>query len=327
MGFTIKQYTDEDKEEWDAFIYRSMNGTFLQTREFINYHPQGRFSDCSLLIYKGKTIVACILACEIMENNEKVFFSHKGTSYGGIIISKSIYNTSNVMSIMEMLESYLKNEKYNKVYFKMVPAVFSRENTDLLDYFLYQRGYAQYDELNFYMHLENYKDDILQSFSTGKRRDYRYSLRNNLLFKQLAGEEEIKEFYDVLQLNLKKLGLKSVHTYEELVDLKRNRFDDNIEFYGVYYGAKMIAGSMVFLFDNQVLHTQYLSSDEKYLEFYPMDFLIYHLIEIALEKKMRLFTFGICTENQGKYLNLGLARFKEGFGAKYCINRSYEKKL
>lgn len=40
---------------------------------------------------------------------------------------------------------------------------------------------------------------------------------------------------------------------------------------------------------------------------------------------MKKFTLGICTENQGRKLNMGLARFKEGFGATYALNKSFEK--
>lgn len=135
------------------------------------------------------------------------------------------------------------------------------------------------------------------------------------------------QFYDVLQINLNKLGLKSVHSYEDLIDLKYNRFVQEIEFYGVFLEKKMIAGSMVFLFDGRIMHTQYLSSDEQYQKLFPMDFLIYHLIECAVEKQLELFTFGICTENQGRYLNFGLSRFKEGFGTEFCLNKSFEKRL
>ena len=49
------------------------------------------------------------------------------------------------------------------------------------------------------------------------------------------------------------------------------------------------------------------------------------MIKRAVEKKMNKFTLGICTENQGKKLNMGLARFKEGFGATYALNKSFEK--
>lgn len=328
MSFLVKRYTEQLQENWDSFMLKgSMNGTFLQTRKFINYHPANKFVDCSFMIYKGNALVACILGCECVENGEKIFFSHKGTTFGGIVIAKQIYSATSIDALMDCLENYVRNQQFDKIYLKMTPAVFERVNTDLLDYFLYQKGYYQYTELNYYMHLERYQMDILSQFTAGKRRDYRYALKNNLIFKKLEDREQVRQFYDVLQLNLRKLGVKSVHSYEDLVDLKYNRFPDKIEFYGVFLEHKMIAGSMVFLFDNRIMHTQYLSSDEQYLKMYPMDFLIYHLIESAIEKGLELFTFGVCTENEGKYLNFGLSRFKEGFGTEFCLNKIFEKDL
>lgn len=327
MDFSVMRYTEEQENKWDSFVLQdSMNGTFLQTRKFINYHPKDRFTDFSLIIFKGNTLVACVLGCEYIEENQKIFFSHKGTTFGGIIIGKQIYNATSVNKLIDSIEIFLQKNSFDKIYLKMTPSVFQRKNTDLVDYFLYQKGYFQYTELNYYMHLERYRSDILSQFSSGKRRDYRYALRNKLEFKKLK-KEQIIDFYNVLQLNLKKLNLKSVHSYDDLIDLKCNRFSDEIEFYGVFYESKMIAGSMVFLFDNKIMHTQYLASDENYLKMYPMDFLIYNLIKCAIEKNMHIFTFGICTENQGKYLNFGLSRFKEGFGTEYCLNKSFEKLL
>lgn len=328
MSYRIEPYSPNMREKWDEFVLKeSINGTFLQTRCFIEYHPSDRFTDRSLLVYKGDTIVACILACELSVAEEKVFFSHKGTSYGGFVVSPSIYNATTISALIDIFEEYLKMEDFNKVYLKMTPSIFSRENTDLLDYFLYQKGYIQYNELNYYLRLEKYQEDILSQFSSSKRRDYRYSLKNNLVFKELNTLRAIKDFYEVLQLNLKKLGLKSVHTYEDLINLKFERFNENIEFYGVYMEEQIIAGSMIFLFDNKIMHTQYLSSDEKYKKYFPMDFLIYNLISLAVNKKCDIFTFGISTEDQGRYINLGLSRFKEGFGTEYCLNKSFEKKL
>ena len=145
MEFSIKCYTEEQEENWDSFVKKkSMNGTFLQTRKFINYHPKDRFKDCSLMIYKGNTLTACVLGCEWIEEGEKVFFSHKGTTFGGIVIGKQIYNATSINELMDCIEDYLREQQFDKIYLKMTPAVFERENTDLLDYFLYQKGYEQY---------------------------------------------------------------------------------------------------------------------------------------------------------------------------------------
>ena len=328
MAFSIVEYRSEKENEWDAFVLnKSMNGTFLQTRRFINYHEEGKFQDSSLMIYKGNDLVAVVLACICTLEGETYFFSHRGTTFGGLVVSRSVYHATSMSEILDLLEEKIKDMGCTRCYFKQTASIFQTANTDLIDYFFYQKGYKEFTELNFYMHLDRYKEDVVSQFSSGKRRDYRYSLKHNLEFKKLETKEEIKQFYDVLQLNLKKLNLNCVHSYEDLLDLKYNRFPDNIEFYGVYYGDIMIAGSMIFLFHGHILHTQYLASDQEYLKLYPMDFLIYHLIRTALDKNMDIFTFGICTEEQGKVINLGLSRFKEGFGTEYCLNRSYEKIL
>lgn len=326
MALVVEYYNGNEKE-WDDFVLqKSMNGTFLQTRKFINYHAEKKFQDCSLCIRKGQVLVAVLLGC-VIDDGVKTFFAHKGSTFGGITVSSSIYSATMVSELMEQLELFLKEEGFEKIYLKMVPSVYHKKNADLLDYFLYKNGYYCYNELNYFMTLERYKEDVTAQFSAGKRRDYRYSLKNNLEFRKLESREEIAAYYEVLQKNLHKLNLPSVHTLDDLYDLKFNRFEEEIEFYGVYLGDQIIAGSMIFIFNHEIYHTQYLSSDEDYLKLYPMDFLITNLIRVAVESDMRIFTFGICTEDQGRYLNLGLSRFKEGFGTEFCINRSYEKSL
>lgn len=326
MALDVRKYTDDKAPLWDKFVLEeSMNGTFLQTRKFIEYHAPGKFKDCSLMFYKGESLVAVILSCEIQTERGKVFYSHKGTTFGGIIVSKQIYFSAAIMELMDAFEEELLREEYAGCYIKITPGIFQKENTDLLDYFFFQRGFFQYSELNFYMWLDPYKQDITSQFNSAKRRAHRYSLRNNLEFRELKSKEEILQFHRVLQLNLKKFGVQSVHTYEELLQLKFERFPEEIFFYGVYLENKLIAGSMVFIFYDEIFHTQYLASDQEYLKYYPMDFLIYNLIEQAIKKEMKKLTLGICTENQGRELNMGLARFKEGFGTRYALNKSYEK--
>lgn len=328
MALSFSFFKQEDENEWDNFIEnRSMNGTFLQIRKFINYHPENRFKDCSICVRKGNELVAVILACEIEDEGKKTFFAHKGSTFGGITISSNIYTASMTDELMEGLQSFWAENGFEKIYLKMVPDIYQKENTDLLDYFLYKNGFQCYDELNYYMILENYREDVTAPFTSSKRRDYRYSLKNELDFRKLETKDEISEYYKVLLMNLKKLNLPIVHSLDDLFDLKFNRFNNEIEFYGVYKNEELIAGSMLFYFRKDIVHTQYLSSNEQYLKLFPMDFLICNLIRISVEKNMRIFTFGICTEDQGRYLNLGLSRFKEGFGTKFCINRSYEKVL
>ena len=97
--FRFEKYEDSLEEQWDKFITeKSINGTFLQSRRFFNYHPAGRFKDVSLVVYNEKNNIAALIpACELEQDGKKVFFSHKGTTFGGIIIDKKHHNAKHVV--------------------------------------------------------------------------------------------------------------------------------------------------------------------------------------------------------------------------------------
>ncbi len=71
-----------------------------------------------------------------------------------------------------------------------------------------------------------------------KRRDCRYSLNNNLMFRELLSDDDINDFHRVLLLNLNKLGVNCVHTANELIDLKKTDLIKVFFFFGVYLEEK-----------------------------------------------------------------------------------------
>lgn len=87
----------------------------------------------------------------------------------------------------------------------------------------------------------------------------------------------------MLDLKIKEYTIKEKNKWddllEELIEFKEKRLVDIVEFYGVYHEDKMIAGSMVFNFQMNVFHTQYLAADQQYLNLYPMNFLNTNLSE------------------------------------------------
>ena len=63
MSYTIRPYDESLSGKWDEFVMQhAMNGTFLHTRRFLSYHPEGRFTDASLMIYNGQELCAVIPA-------------------------------------------------------------------------------------------------------------------------------------------------------------------------------------------------------------------------------------------------------------------------
>lgn len=158
MSLKFSFYCCENEKEWDYFVEnKSMNGTFLQTRKFINYHPQKRFKDCSLCVRKGNELVAVILACEIEDDGKRTFFAHKGSTFGGITVAENIYTATLINELVEGMCIFLYENGFEKIYLKMVPNIYNKKETDLLDYFLFKYDFQCYNELNYYMVMKNYK--------------------------------------------------------------------------------------------------------------------------------------------------------------------------
>ena len=327
INLLINEFNNLYEEDWDIFIKeKAVNGSFLQSRTFLNYHPKDRFKDNSLLVLKDKeTIMAVIPACEIKDKGEgKIFYSHKGSTFGGIIISEKYYKVNYIDSIIKKLDNYLNEKNFDTVYLKQLPNIFSKILVDKLDYLLKYNNYKSYEELNIVVDLKMI-NDILMDFTKTTRKNCRRG-KNFLIFKEIRSKEELLLFYRLLCKNLEKYGIKPIHTFEEILDLQK-RLKDNIKFYGAFKNDIMIGANMSFLFNNRVFHTQNTSIDYKYSNFRPADFINYNLIKLSKKLGFCYYSFGICTENKGKELNFSLASFKEGFCGLGSLNKTYYKSL
>lgn len=323
--YRIVKFSEECAEEWDDFVLtKSVNGTFLQTRNFLNYHPKGRFIDASLMVYHKNRLIAVIPACELDEEG-KILFSHKGSTFGGIIIKKDYYTAEKVIEIIKTVDDYVV-EKYKKIILKITSDLFSTDSSDLLQYALSYCGYNNYIELSTYVDLKNMPEDIIESFDRNKMRNILKCEEHALVFRELTLDSEIEAFYNLLEINLSKYGVKPIHTVEEIKNFKYERIPNNVKFYGVFENEVQVAGGMLFVFEQaNVIHAQNLSADYHFTEYSPITYLYYRIIKQAKEDGYNYLSWGISTEEQGKILNFGLIRNKESYGSKHQVNRTYYK--
>ena len=305
-------------------------GTFLNSRNFLSYHPKERFRDASLFILKNNqvhiehdkdAIVAVIPASEIIqEDDKKLFFSHKGSTFGGIIISEKYFNVDYIDGVIKEFNKYIEQKKYDEVYLKQVPSIFNNSLVDTLDYLLQNNNYNSYEELSIVVDLLKL-NDILMDFAKTTRKNCNRGIKT-LNFKEIIEEDEILEFHRILTKNLAKHDVEPIHKSEELIDLKE-RLDENIKFFGAFKDDLMVGGNMSFLFKNRVFHTQNTSIDYEFSNLRPADFINYNLIKLSKQLGFKYYSFGICTENQGQTLNFSLAKFKERYCGEGSINKTY----
>ena len=327
-NITLIKYNDSHEKAWDRFVLEeSINGTFLQTRNFLNYHPVERFEDNSLMFMKGNNLISVIPANIVEEKNEKRLISHMGSTFGGIILGKSYKKIGEVDMILSELDNYLIENGFSQISLKMTSRLYAEIDSELLDYFLFLYHFEPSYEVGYAVDFLKYNLDIPTNFNSSRRRGYKNALKNELMFKKLVLDDEVVEFYDVLSDNTKKFNTMPLHTLEELLEFKNSRLRQNVSFYGVYFEDCMVAGSMVFYFGKKVFHTQYLATNQDMLSLYPSEFLYERLIETAKEEGFEKISFGTSTLGHGKILNKSLAQFKEGFGTFEYVNRTYTKIL
>ena len=326
----IQSYDSQYETMWDQFVLEStVNGTFLQTRRFLNYHPEGRFQDASFMVFdkKGHLVAVCP-ACAKIEDGGKLFDSHAGSTYGGILIEKKWYKAGKVLDIIQALENHLRNCGFDKVILRQTPSILSVENVDLLQYCFYYLGYQCCNALSLYVDFDGYKEDILAEFSQGKRTDVHNCQKRGLYDRKLTSFSEIEQLHSLLSKSLEKYHTKPIHTAEELYSFQEDRLKGECECFGIFDGDKMVASSMLFYFmRNSVAHTQYLCADPDYKQISPMTYLYYTTLVEMRKRGYKKVSWGTGTENLGRYLNEGLVKSKEYYGSRHNVNLIFIKKI
>lgn len=326
--YEIKKYTAEYETVWDDFVmHEACNGTFLQTKRFLNYHPEGRFVDASLMVFDDKKHLAAVCpACEKHENGKKTFYSHGGSTYGGIVIAEKHYKAGKVIEIIRSLEEVWRAAGYTDVVLKQTPSLLAGKSVDLFQYCFYYLGYQCCNELNLYVNLEAYAEDILPEFASRKRRNIVSCQKQELYCKSLTTYEEIAQLYQLLEITLQKYDKKPVHTVEEIYEFQTKRLLGECECFGIFCGSEMLAASMMFYFEQtKVAHTQYLCANPEYNRISPMSFLYYSMLVEMKKKGYKKVSWGIVTEESGTFLNEGLVKSKEEFGSRHGINPIFLK--
>lgn len=327
--YEILPYRHELQSRWDRFVMEnSMNGTFLQTHNFLNYHPENRFKDASFFVEKSGIIVAVVPGCNV----EGKFVSHQGSTFGGPVISKDFYSGNKILDIVKAIDNYIvRNFKSAKL--KPTSQLFATMPSDLLDYALEHSGYSRHTELSCYTPLAK-NVDPLENCKRECRHNFRQSEKLDLTYGEIP-DNELEKFYDFLVLSKARYNTKPVHSLAELRDLKQ-RFPEEILFRGIWRNGNQnlqesrngeyLSGMMIFYFKQaKTFHFQYLAPDDSKRETNATTALFVSALREAAQRGCEKFSWGISTEDGGAYLNENLYRFKESFGALPCVNARYEK--
>ena len=311
----LRRYRDEDREEWNRFNAGAKNSLFMFDRNYMDYH-RDRFPDHSLMAYHEGELIALLPACE----RNGMLLSHGGLTYGGFISGEKMkQHTMN--ECFEALVRYGREQGWEKIVYKTVPHIYHRQPAEEDRYALYANG-ARLVTVDASTYL-NLAEPL--KMPKGRKAQVSRARREGVEIRRLTGQEDFDAFIELENRVLEtRHDTHAVHTSGELKML-RDRFPENIHLYGAMKDGKLIAGTVIYEYE-QVIHTQYMAADEEARTIGALDLAVATVMEQYKNSK-RWLDFGISTEHGRVYLNEGLIAQKEGFGGRTGVYGIWEINL
>jgi len=312
----IIRYNPLLKPQWDGMVRRSKNATFLFCRDYMEYHSD-RFTDASYMFYSDDDKLLALLPGSAHGDELR---SHGGLTYGGLVMDDrtSAAGENSPLALLPALAALLRAEGYRKLIYKPVPHIYHRLPAEEDLYALFRCG-AQLSVRNLASVIS--LRDPISSSRLGKRAVKR-ARKSGIEVEQVS---DVSLFWNIIVEDRRlRHNVTPVHTQAEM-QLLRDRFPGNILFFVARCGGETVAGAVVYL-ANRVLHLQYAAATESGKEVYAVD-VIYHQLIFDLYPDARYFDFGTSNEDGGRYLNEGMVRHKEEFGARSIAYDAYTMEL
>lgn len=309
----VVPYQEKHKVVWNDFVTSSKNGNFLFNRNYMDYHSD-RFVDRSLLFFDEKDKLFGLMPCSIHGDS---LISHGGLTYGGIVSGKDM-KASKMVDIFDALQQFAKGAGYSNILYKAIPHIYHSQpaEEDLYALFVNKARLVRRD-ISSIIYLPN-----LLGFSKGKYENIKRSRKANVVVSEST---DFHTYFDMGKtVLLDRHKSIPVHTSQEMIMLV-SRFPNNIKLYASFAEGVMLAGVLLYIFNN-VVHTQYMFNSNEGLEVGALDAILDYLIN-DIYKDFQYFSFGISTEGNGLYLNKGLIQQKEMFGARSIVQDFYDIRI
>lgn len=299
-NYTVRRYSSEDFELWNAFISTAKNATFLFHRDFMEYHAD-RFEDFSLLVFEGEKLMSVLPANRVGDT----VFSHQGLTYGGFVFSDDLVTFEIDLIIAEVI-LYLKENQFKEFSIKDIVSIYLKERKMETQQSLIKNG-AELVETKMNLAI-NFKSNF--KISKSKLKHFKRITSFGLTIRK---EEDLTNFWNnVLSPRLsKKFAVKPVHSLDE-ISLLKDKFKDNIHQYNVYLDEEILAGITIFK-TGSVVKSQYGAITEKGEKYRALDYLYITLID-KYKSQLDFFDMGTVNDDSELGYNFGLLNQKKELG-------------
>jgi Acetyltransferase (GNAT) domain len=301
---TVRPYTPADAPTWDALVERSRSRHFFFKRGYMEYHAD-RFTDASLIVLDGERLVGVLPASRAGDT----VVSHAGLTFGGLVSEPSL-TTRRSLAALTAVRAHLERHGVRELIYKPVPHIYHvvPNEEDLYALFVLGARLARRDVSC------AIRPGVRVAPTKGRRASLAQTRRLGL---EIGASADFAEFMALeTEALARRHGVKPVHTGEEM-ELLARRFPKHIGLHVARRGTTLLAGVLIYETET-VAHAQYIAASVEGLEAHAIDAVLEDLLNDRYRNK-RFLDFGISTEQDGLWLNEGLMRNKESFGARAVV--------
>lgn len=322
LEYSLLNKSNLKEKEWDEFVDHSDNGTLFHKRAFLNYHPKDRFKDASIYVTKSGKTISLLTAAVVEREGRKILSSHPGASYGGFVYSTDL-NFRDAHDLVDILLEYGRSLKVDRIQLTIPPIIYQTKYSNYIDFALYKNGFMYLKrDVSSIVQLDFDNEKLLDTYRAEARTATKKAMKEGI---EIVECELFDEYYEILKKNLKlRHNVNPAHTLDELKLIKK-LFPSDIRLWGAFLNDRLTAGVCNFSVNPNVVLAFYISHDEAYQEYRPVNLLFYEIMKQYQQEGFRFLDFGIFTVNMEP--NWGLGRFKENFGARGIFRDTFYKDL
>lgn len=324
MTITAERYTEDHREEWEELVSAAPDGTLFHRREFLDYHPDDRFDERSLLFYyKGENLLGVIpLAYDERADRTVLARSPFGGSYGGLVLTEGC-KFRYVQRIVDALLERMRADGVDRLRIRPTPREQSASPSAYQEFHYHDAGFGVADrEVTSVLDLDRFDDDPFDVYESRCRRAVRKARKEGVEVQRDV--EDWTTFHDILRDTLDRHGKEPTHS---LPDLRRlaELVPDRIRLSLAYVDDEPIAGILALLVNETTDFVFYNCHREAYRDSNPVNLLLDAEIRWANESGYRYVDQGTSVEN--REWNDGLIKFKESFGTVGHFRTVHERDL